>query len=237
MKTYFVTVGLNNTDLDMEILVDKVTCTEDEAENIGIDFQKGYLYEDQLVIENNALVIKKDETEKYQFSTLKKRQPVINEKDIEIITWDEAVQYLIKKNKSSFPIVLKSEYVATQQYNPFLKFVGQFVHYDLEDIQSGKVSLITEAQKEDVLLSIQSFEREFIAIKDWHLFEIAEASSEKAYGFQNKNGELFYMKITNTGEVSPCYFKNHGLTDYSVFVADTIKEAIKRYENFYAPKI
>ncbi|MDP4084739.1 MAG: hypothetical protein Q8934_09010 [Bacillota bacterium] len=110
-----------------------------------------------------------------------------------------------------------------------------FVNYNLEDIKSGKVSLNKEAQKEDMMLIVQSFERECIDIINWRLFEIAKTTTARVYGFENKNNYV-YMKITSTGEVLPCYFKNHDLDGYSVFVADSINEAIRLYENSYEPK-
>ncbi|MFJ7954292.1 hypothetical protein ACIQZG_22580 [Lysinibacillus sp. NPDC096418] len=107
-----------------------------------------------------------------------------------------------------------------------------FVNYNLGEIKNGKISLNKEVQ-EDVMLIVQSFENECIDITNWSLFEIA--ATHRTYGFENKN-DMVYMEIKSTGEVLPCYFKNHDLNAYGIFVADSINEAIKLYERTYKPK-
>ncbi|MBG9730796.1 hypothetical protein ABD87_14975 [Lysinibacillus sphaericus] len=107
-----------------------------------------------------------------------------------------------------------------------------FVNYNLEDIKRGKLSLNKEIQ-EDVMLIVQSFENECIDITNWSLFEIA--TMHRTYGFEDENN-MVYMEITSTGDVLPCYFKNHDLNGYSIFEANSINEAIKLYEKEYKPK-
>lgn len=108
-----------------------------------------------------------------------------------------------------------------------------FVNYKLEDIENNKVVLKHKNQKLDLEKIIECIANEGLEIKDWHLFEIAQLKDERVYGFESLNKNYFYMKIGMDEKAIPHYFKNHGLSGYSVFQAESIKDAIKRYENFY----
>ena len=108
-----------------------------------------------------------------------------------------------------------------------------FVTYNVKDIQSNKVHLEHTSQREDLERIIECLKHEGLELDNWNVIEIATSKGKRVYGFENQDKDLFYMKIGADNQVTPHYFKNHGVGEYSEFQAESIKEAINRYENFY----
>ena len=108
-----------------------------------------------------------------------------------------------------------------------------FVKYSLSDIKNNKVHLEEKSQKLDLERIMECLKSEGFELSNWHLFEIAQSEDNMVYGFENLNKNLFYMKIGTERQATPHFFKNHGSGEYSEFQADSIKDAIKQYENFY----
>ncbi|PFP09222.1 hypothetical protein COJ90_21145 [Priestia megaterium] len=108
-----------------------------------------------------------------------------------------------------------------------------FVKYNLEDVKNNKVHLEHKSQKLDLETIIEQLKIEGFELANWNLIEIAKSEDKRVYGFENLNKNLFYMKIGEDRQAKPHYFKNHGLGKYSEFQAESIKDAIKQYENFY----
>lgn len=108
-----------------------------------------------------------------------------------------------------------------------------FVTYNVNDIQNNKVHLENKSQKEDLERIIECLKNEAFELANWNVIEIATSDDKRVYGFENDDKDLFYMKIGADRQVIPYYFKNHGVGGYSEFQAESIKDAIKRYENFY----
>ncbi|MFB8426469.1 hypothetical protein ACFC4S_31145 [Priestia megaterium] len=111
-----------------------------------------------------------------------------------------------------------------------------FVNYSLEDIKNNKVQLEQKSQKLDLETIIEQLKIEGFELTNWSLIEIAKSEDKRVYGFESLNKKLFYMKIGANRQATPHYFKNHGLGEYSEFQAESIKDAIKQYENFYIVK-
>jgi len=108
-----------------------------------------------------------------------------------------------------------------------------FVKYSLSDIKNNKVHLEEKIQNLDLERIMECLKLEGFELANWHLFEIAKSEDKMVYGFENQNKNWFYMKIGTDRQATPHYFKNHGSGEYSELQADSIKDAIKQYENFY----
>lgn len=125
MSKYYTTVGLHDGHFEMEILVDSSAETKKEGEKIGNSgkFHIGYLYEDKLVIKEENLTIKREQTDKYQFRVCRESKLVVNHEDYEDITWDEAIKYLIEVENRTLPFTLESYYFGVFETQPFVKNV------------------------------------------------------------------------------------------------------------------
>ncbi|MBX9997320.1 hypothetical protein [Priestia aryabhattai] len=108
-----------------------------------------------------------------------------------------------------------------------------FIKYNLKDIENNKIKLEQKSQKSDLETIIEQLKIEGLELANWNLIEIAKSEDKSVYGFENLNKNLFYMKIGTNRQATPHYFKNHGSGEYSEFQAESIKDAIKQYENFY----
>lgn len=109
-----------------------------------------------------------------------------------------------------------------------------FVNYNLKNIKNNNISLENYIE-DDLMKVIKGFEDESYDISKWKLFEIASENTDRIYGFKNEYDELLYIKV-NVNEVIPSYFKNHGIDGYSLFKANTVKQAISLYDRYYVPK-
>jgi len=108
-----------------------------------------------------------------------------------------------------------------------------FVNFNLEDINNNKVHLEGDNQRLDLEKIIKCFKIEGFELTNWNLIEIAKSNGKRIYGFEDVNKNLVYMKISTDRKVTPHYFKNHNSGEYSEFQAESIIDAIKRYERFY----
>lgn len=129
MSNYFTTVGLHDGNLEMEIVVGSIATTEEEAREIGNskNFHIGILYKDRLMLKKDDLVIRKDETEKYQFRVCRVDKLMTSSEDYDDITWDEAVAYLVDEQHQHLPFPLESYYFGVSDIAPFKQKDGKLI--------------------------------------------------------------------------------------------------------------
>ena len=125
MGKYFTAIGLHDGYFEMEILVDTSAETKEQAKEIANDgnFNIGMLHEDMLVVKGSELVIRKEETNKYQFRICKEDKVIVSEEDYTEVSWDEAIEYLTEKENRELPLSLESYYYSVTEENPFEKEV------------------------------------------------------------------------------------------------------------------
>lgn len=112
-----------------------------------------------------------------------------------------------------------------------------FVNFNLKSIENGDIRVKTENANQDLKHVIECFKKEGFKLSKWSLFEIASTGKERVYGFEDTDDHYVYMLIGENDLVTPNYFKNHDLNQYSLFQAESIGEAIRLYDAMYSPII
>ncbi|WP_110925969.1 hypothetical protein [Bacillus massiliglaciei] len=124
MNKYFTTVGMHDGFFEMEILVHLSAKDKKESKHIANNHQLGTLYNDRFIFKGeDSLIINREETEKYQFRVCREWKPIVEDKDYDGLTWDEAIKYLVEENGIILPFTLESYYFTTLETHPFVKTV------------------------------------------------------------------------------------------------------------------
>ena len=110
-----------------------------------------------------------------------------------------------------------------------------FVNFNLKSIENCEVKVNIENANDDLKHIMECFKKEGFDFSKWSLIEIASIESARVYVFKDSDGYYVDMLIGENNQVTPNYFKNHDLDKYSLFQAESIREAIRLYEPIYSP--
>ncbi|HFK1742238.1 hypothetical protein ACE41B_30035 [Bacillus cereus] len=110
-----------------------------------------------------------------------------------------------------------------------------FVKINLKSIENGDISVNLGSANHDLKHVIECFKGEGFDLSNWHLTEIAAIESTRVYCFKDWDGYYVDMLIDVKNQVTPNYFKNHNVDQYSLFQAKSIQEAMRLYEVIYNP--
>lgn len=126
MEKQYITIGLHDGHLEMQVLVGTRN-NKKEAESIAKSsrYHIAYLDKEKLKFKNKNLVIRKEQTDQYQFRIcLDESKTHVTDDDYKDISWDEAIQFLIndRNGNISFPFSLESYYYSILEYNPVADF-------------------------------------------------------------------------------------------------------------------
>ncbi|MED1560259.1 hypothetical protein [Bacillus paramycoides] len=112
-----------------------------------------------------------------------------------------------------------------------------FANFNLKSIENGDIRVNIESANHDLKLVIECFKEEGFNLSKWYLIEIAATESERVYCFKDSENHYVDMLIGANNQVTSNYFKNHDVDQYSLFQAESIREAIRLYEVIYSPSI
>ena len=110
-----------------------------------------------------------------------------------------------------------------------------FVKINLKSIENGDISVDLGGGNNNIKQVIECFKGEGFDLSNWYLTEIAAIESAKVYCFKDWDGYYVDMLIDVNNQVTPNYFKNHNVDQYSLFQAKSIREAMRLYEVIYNP--
>jgi hypothetical protein len=113
--------------------------------------------------------------------------------------------------------------------------ICMFVKINLKSIENGDISVNLGSANHDLKHVIECFKGEGFDLSNWHLTEIAAIESTRVYCFKDWDGYYVDMLIDVNNQVTPNYFKNHNVDQYSLFQAKSIREAMRLYEVIYNP--
>ncbi|MEF8683602.1 UNVERIFIED_CONTAM: hypothetical protein ORM23_26690 [Bacillus cereus] len=110
-----------------------------------------------------------------------------------------------------------------------------FVKINLKSIENGDISVNIGSANHDLKHVIECFKVEGFDLSKWYLIEIAAIESKRVYCFKDSESHYVDMLIDANNQVTPNYFKNHDVDQYSLFQAESIRAAIRLYEVIYNP--
>lgn len=111
-----------------------------------------------------------------------------------------------------------------------------FVNFNFKSIENSDVKVNVENANDDLKHIMECFKKEGFDLSEWYLIEIDSLENERVYCFKDSDGHYVDMLIDANNQVTPNYFKNHDTDKYSLFQAESIREAIKLYEIIYNPE-
>lgn len=113
--------------------------------------------------------------------------------------------------------------------------VSMFVNFNLKSIEDGDIRVNIESANHDLKHVIECFKEEGFNLSKWYLIEIAAIEGKRVYCFKDSESHYVDMLIDANNQVTPNYFKNHDVDQYSLFQAESIRAAIRLYEVIYNP--
>lgn len=118
------------------------------------------------------------------------------------------------------------------------------VNIRMDNIESEGKGRINDLMEKELHLILRKFKEENIDLKNWVLIEISDGIKgileSRTYILKEESvtrTRYVDILVTEDEKITPCYFKNHGNDDYTLFEASTVKQAIDLYESEYNPKL